>query len=164
MSNWTMAQQRLYRRQVKQLNGATGGNYGDDDRRALMARVTGKASTADLDREGMARVIDEQDRLLRQWHVCDDRPKRQTFRRRTLTQAEYIDSLVAQLGWDAARLNGFIARQYRDWRNSLAQLDRRQRSQLITALRGLLQSQSDGTALVDRMASPGVPAQTGGLQ
>lgn len=164
MSAWTMAQQRLYRRQVEQLNRATNGHYGDDDRRALMARVTGKASTADLYRDQMARVIDEQDRLLRQCGEAEERPRKAGWsgRRNTLSQADYIDLLVKQLGWDAGRLRGFIERQYRGWRSDLAQLDRHERSGLITALKGLLHSQAAGTAAVDRQEGQRRPVERNG--
>jgi hypothetical protein len=163
MSTWTMAQQRLYRRQVEQLNRATNGHYGDDDRRALMARVTGKASTADLDREGMAHVIDEQDRLLRQWGAAEERPRRASaFRHRTISQDEYLATLVRQLGWDEARLRGFISRQFNGWRSAVGQLDRRQRSGLITALKGLLQSQARGTAATERPEGQRGHGRTGG--
>ncbi len=149
MAQWTYGQQRKYRWQVAALNQATGGHFGDDERRDLMDRVVHKRSTADCDGLEMKRVIDEQTKLLRQCGIT----QRKAPGRRTFSQVGYIEHLVGQLGWsDPARLQGFITRQFSGWTHSVEDLTVVERSKLITALSGLLKSQRAGTARSDRPA------------
>jgi hypothetical protein len=76
---WTMAQQRLYRRQVAELALATG-QYDDEARRAVLMQVTGHSSTAEISDAQMKRVIDFQERLLRKCDPEHHRSRRARFR------------------------------------------------------------------------------------
>lgn len=148
MSHWTFAQQKLYRRQVALLNQASGGHYGDGARRLVLERVTRKASTGDIDRDEMTAVIREQAKLLRQFGIKTERKAAP----RRMTQVEYLDSLVERLGWDDARLAGFIQRQTQGWHRSVETLDQVERSKMITALSAVLRDIREGAARADRPA------------
>jgi hypothetical protein len=126
------------------------GHYGDDERRDLMERITGKRSTLELSRDEMKQVIDEQQRLLRQ---CD--PSFQRPRRPTWTQETYIAHLVDLLGWSKSpeRLTGFIRKETRGWIDSLDRLNRAQKSNLISGLKRLLADERSGKARADRPAA-----------
>jgi len=148
---WTQAQQGLYRSQVEQLASVM--PFDDENRRALLARVTGKASTSDIDHEEMRRVINEQKRLLRQ---CGFKPKRapKAERRSAMNQEQYLAHLIGQLGWEGQpeRLEGMILRQFGGWKRQLGQLDGADRSKLIAALKQMVLDERAGRMRADRPA------------
>lgn len=143
---WTTAQQRLYRWQVQQIRVYM--PYSEDDRRAVLKRVTGSESTSDIDGYGMKRVIDEQARLLRQCGVKRERPGG----RRSMSQDEYLELLVLQLGWKGQpeRLAGWIRREFQGWKTSTAELTRAEKTILITGLKRLVKAERDGRIRADR--------------
>lgn len=120
---WTNDQQRKYRAQVKELG------LGDDERRDLLRRLTGRDSTALLNRDEMTLVINEQDRLL--GHDATE-PHH-------ASQDEMIHAIEHRLGWDdnPHRLQGFIRRQTHGRKENLGDLDRMEKVALIEALKGV---------------------------
>lgn len=146
--NWTLGQQKFYRRQVAEIAEATG-EFSDDARRDFLNRITGKRSTSELDRMQMKRVIDEQRRLLQK--LGRGRPVRPR-QPRTVNQDEYVALLAERLGWtdQPERLNGMIRRQTGGWKNSLEALNREDKSLLIVALKALADDIALGNARKDR--------------
>ena len=120
---WTNDQQRKYRAQVRELG------LGDDVRRDLLRRLTGKDSTALLDRDEMSRVIIEQDHML--GHAAAE-PHH-------ASQDDMIRAIEHRLGWDdnPHRLQGFIRRQTHGRKENLSDLDRMEKVALIEALKGV---------------------------
>ena len=120
---WTNDQQRKYRAQVRELG------LGDDERRDLLRRLTGKDSTALLDRDEMSRVIVEQDHML--GHTAAE-PHHGS-------QDDMIHAIEHRLGWDdnPHRLQGFIRRQTHGRKENLSDLDLVEKVALIEALKGV---------------------------
>jgi hypothetical protein len=142
---WTVAQQRRYRAQVKAL-GLT-----DEERRALLGRLTGKYSTAALNADEMSQVIVEQERML--GHDAEFPPH--------ASQDDMIHSIEHRLGWDdnPHRLAGFIRRQTHGRKASLAELDSHEKSALIEALKGVkLHLRRRGPAPTEPAPTSDVPA------
>jgi len=120
---WTNDQQRKYRAQVRELG------LGDDERRDLLRRLTGKDSTSLLDRDEMTLVINEQDRML--GHTAAE-PHHGS-------QDDMVHAIEHRLGWDdnPHRLQGFIRRQTHGRKENLDDLDRMEKVALIEALKGV---------------------------
>ena len=152
----TRAQQKLYRVQAAALDRRMG--YDDEARRDVIARVLGgnRRSTASVSVEQMAALIAEQNRLLRAAGAAEITTADQARPRKHMTQDEYIAALVDQLGWtdQPERLGGMIRRVTGGWRDSVALLDRRMKSHLITGLRRLAEDIAAGRARAEREPSP----------
>ena len=148
--SWTMAQQRMYRRQVAEMTAKLEA-FTDDTRRDLLQRWTGHRSTTEITGPQMRRVIDEQRKLLWRGGV---RPARRGdgAKRRTFSQEEFIAKLVGELGWTSTpeRLAGFIRHQTHGWKSEVLRLTTPQKSALIVALKGLLDSERRGAAQRER--------------
>lgn len=115
---WTIEQQRKYRAQVRDLG------LDEETRRAFLRSLTGKSSTAELNRDEMTMVIREQERRLGHHATQDDK----------------VHAMERMLGWygQPARLNGFIRRQTHGRKGDLASLAPAEKSALIEAMKGVV--------------------------
>ncbi len=125
---WTIEQQRKYRAQVRELG------LSEEERRDLLRRLTGRQSTADLNRDEMTFVINEQEKML--GHATAGSTQEPPAH---ASQDDMIRALEHRMGWDEnpRRLAGFIRRQTHGRKDSLAELDRKEKAALIEALKGV---------------------------
>ncbi len=155
---WTPTQQRRYRALCAKL--AAAGEFDDDTRRAVIARVCGGAtSTRDIGYIEMARLVAEMERLC----AGAGCPKRQSKPTGSHTKRQWgkIMALAGVLGWREARLNGFVARVTQGKCASPNQLSVFEASDVILGLEGEIASIESGTARAERPTSarPGAPTR-----